>query len=190
MTKKITIVSIVILIVILAGFTFWHQYAQRSKANIPPIVATSTLIQPITTTTTLSIAAQTDEHLGMKRYRNEEWGFEFWYPEGWEVKDKTSSAPQNVLYLSTNFPNDNTLTMDSFSISIVTAQFADYAAQGEKISQIIVSGTVGRTYRYALEGISSIIIDLPLHEKKMLISAQKQHEKELSKVLSTFKFLK
>ncbi|OGM95311.1 hypothetical protein A2524_04550 [Candidatus Wolfebacteria bacterium RIFOXYD12_FULL_48_21] len=189
MTKKIIIVLIVITAFALAGAIYGYRHIQRSLIRIQPIGATSTPVQTTNATTTIATTTQTNDYSGMKRYRNEEWGFEFWYPEGWEMKDKTGSAPQSSLYLSVNFLSDDTLTMDSFSISIVTPQFADYAAQGEHSSQIIVSDIIGRTYQYTLEGVSSITVDLPLHGKKMIVSAQKQHEKELYKVLSSFKFL-
>lgn len=74
----------------------------NAQQQSPPAIATTTetpvRTEPISamqtiSTSSLTFTPGTDHHPGMKLYRNDQWGFEFWYPEGWGIEENTYRQP-------------------------------------------------------------------------------------------------
>lgn len=194
MTKKITIALIVILIVILSGVAFWYQYEKWNQKGIQPIVATSTPAQPINATITIATTTQTNDHPGMKRYRNTEWGFEFWYPEGWEWKENVFGSPFSKFNLTLMRIKDKNTNQDTV-LNIVVPEFAKNATRSisaidPRPIEITVDGERGMKYSFLHEGPSELIVDFPFNEYHILLGVASWNESELNTIVSTFKFLK
>lgn len=129
-----------------------------------------------------------------KTYRNEEWGFEFEYPEGWSIHKNAFSGPFSKFNLIGTSPEEtvpNTI-IPSFLVNIVTPDFADRAFYDLKniASDITVSGVAGLKYEYDFEGFPQIAIDLPFGKYHLILGANKEYKNVFDQIVATFKFLK
>lgn len=176
-----------------AMYYWWRTSSNEPENNTQTAVATSTHIQ--TSDTNTATTTQSTDHLGMKLYRNDEFGFEFWYPEGWVLYENTWKSPSSKFNLVVNLPGDDNVVLNSFMINITTPEFADNAIISRErlhaqIGHLVVDDTNGVEYRYSFEGLPEIDVDIPRNQYRVLIVVDKKHEKEFNQILSTFKFLK
>lgn len=130
-----------------------------------------------------------------KTYRNEEWGFEFKYPEDWSFHPNTFYSPFSKFNLVGASPEENghpDPLAPSLLINVVTPDFADRAFYDLRNtgSETNVGGVIGLKYEYGYEGLSKIAIILSFGQYKMILGAQKQYEAVFNQILATFKFLK
>ena len=133
----------------------------------------------------------------LKTYHNEEYGFEFQYPENWTLHADTFYSPFSRFNLVGAAPEENgrpNPIVSTLLINIVTPDFAERAVVNRKNlgameTDIVVGGINGKKYEY-IENIVKISIDLPFGEYKMILGADKKHEDVFNQILASFKFLK
>lgn len=135
-----------------------------------------------------------DSHPGMKLYRNEQFGFEFWYPEGWEWERNALMGPSTKFEM-TVVKIDGRDTSQHDSIDIYTQDFLEnYLINMQRLnakeSEIMIDNITGTQYRYDFEGMKMVDVYFPLREFVVFIGVEGQHEVGLKSILSTFKFTK
>lgn len=188
--NKKTLISLIVLI-ILAGFSVWfyqyqqttNQRVQEAKQKINNQSEEAKTQQPTVTTTT-AISA-------LKTYRNEEWGFEFQYPENWKTKEDSFYSPFSKFNLIM-VPVEGKYLPDPIFVNIVTPDFAEQTARnlGKSVVEIKVAGVFGPKYEYEYESLHEIGIILPFGEYRMLLGSKKQYEDIFNQILTSFKFIK
>ena len=137
--------------------------------------------------TTLSNA-----HVGMKLYRNEQYGFEFWYPEGWEVTENTFGNPSSKFNLVAHAMGTHP-GLEPLTINVVTAEFAirEYQDIQQKSTPVIVDGVKGSKYQYRGETSYTDVI-LPMKDSIAIIIGHENNERyltEFNEIVSMFKFI-
>lgn len=136
-----------------------------------------------------------------KLYRNEEWGFQFEYPEDWTFEINTFGGPNTKFNLQGNSSaNDYNMLVPMFLINIVNPDFADRVInsrrkEGDIESDIVVGGIFGKKFEYNEKysekfSIEKISIYLSIGEYQMILAVHKTYEDVLARVLVSFKFLK
>jgi len=128
---------------------------------------------------------------GSKIYRNEEWGFEFQYPENWEIEEnsvQTVSSKFNLILAPKGEPYQ---PLSPILLNVVTPSFGDRTFQNlnKTVSEVNVGGVIGERYEYKLENAQRISILLPFGDLRMILGAGKAYEDAFNRVLETFKFL-
>lgn len=138
-----------------------------------------------------SVATTSPTISGLKTYRNEEWGFEFQYPQDWIVKERTFGSYYSKFNMVIR-PTSGWYSQFPVSINIVLPEFPDRSFKKvEKItSEAIVDGVPGVKYQYRFKGSQETAIILPLGEYKMILGADRDHEEIFNQILTSFKFLK
>ncbi|MFQ6118996.1 MAG: PsbP-related protein [Methanosarcinales archaeon] len=178
--KKVLAIPLIFLVI---GIVAWfvYQYQQQEPENITGSPPDSE--QNLNSTSTL------------KTYRNEEFGFEFQYPEGWSFHENTFYSPFSKFNLVGASPEESGRPdplAPSLLINIVTPDFVDRAFYDlENIaSEINVRGVIGSKYEYEYEGSFKIAIILPFGQYKIILGAYKVYEDIFNQILTSFKFLK
>ena len=173
------------------GIVFWYQYARWNQKSIQPIIAIPTPAQPINATTTDATTTKADNHLGMKLYRNDKFGFELWYPEAWEVLENIYKGGASkftlVAHPAGTYPN-----FEPFIVNITTTEFVEHSFVSYKDIAIpfVVDGILGEKYKYEAETYYTDII-VPIGDTRIIISnSNNEYVPEFNNMLSTFKFLK
>lgn len=188
--KTVLLLLFVLLAVALVGITSWAvlrqgpssvQEESNGRTDLEQIIVPPRAITP-----------------GFKLYRNEEWGFEFEYPEDWilhPIPDpfRGSSSQFQLIGTTPEEKVPNTI-VPTFLVNIVTQDFADGAAinknnLGATTSTIMVGKTQGKKYEYNFSGQSRISIDLPFGEYRILLGGGKKHENAFDRILASFKFI-
>jgi len=123
-------------------------------------------------------------------YRNEEWGFEFQYPNDWAVKE---SSFKNY-YSKFNLVLNPTLVKSSnftILVNVVLPEFAENSFKNvENKSDVTIGGVQGVEYKYESDGKQETTIVLPLGEYMMILGIdEEQYADVSSRFLETFKFL-
>jgi L-asparaginase/Glu-tRNA(Gln) amidotransferase subunit D len=127
----------------------------------------------------------------MKLYRNDEYGFEFWYPETWRIELNTFGNPNskfNLVAYEGNTPPD----FNPLLVNVVTPEFVknEYSANDEKTTKVTVNGTGGTIYEYD-EETHYIDYVIPRGGVDIIISnANSDHVSEFQKIVSSFAFNK
>jgi len=142
--------------------------------------------------TLLSERSQGDETPlpGFKLYRNEQFGFEFQYPEDWEVRENDVSSPYskfNIIFM----PSGNVPVLYPMVLNIVTSDFAVRSYQDiDPIDEnVVVDGVRGREYEYLSEGNYYTDILLPFQEDVLILGAVKEYETPFNGVIASFRFI-
>lgn len=130
----------------------------------------------------------------LRVYRNEKFGFEFQYPNGWTFHENTFYSPFSKFNLVGASPEENSHPdplAPSLLINIVMPDFADRAFYDLKnvASETNVGGIMGSKYEYEYERSPKIAIILPFGQYKMILGAYKIYENIFNQILATFKFL-
>jgi len=181
MTKR----AITLLILALAAFVLMSGYVLMNRQGIK----VPAFMQTLTPTPLLSL--QPTDSTGTKLYRNEEWGFEFEYPEGWSFHPSMFGSPFskfNLIGASPEEGNIPSVIAPAVLVNIVTPEFADRAFYGLNGVDTVVAHATGKKYVYEFEGATRISIDIPLDEYRMLLGASKANEEIFNQVLASFKF--
>ncbi len=189
-TKKSLI--ILIILIALSGFVVWfYQYQQAANQQVQEVrqkidnqFEEAKTQQPLTTTTIITSA--------LKTYHNEQWGFEFQYPEDWIVKENTFGSYYSKFNLVVN-PELVRSSNFTFSINIVLPEFPERSFRNieKTTSEITVAGVRGIKYEYEFEGLPETAIILPLGEYKIILGTDsEQYLDEFNQILTSFKFIK
>lgn len=191
MQKNKILVIILVALGIIIAFSVWFflQYNQiKNQAQI--------LGKPINTTSSQTSQTTTSS---LKTYRNEQYGFEFQYPEDWSFYPNTFSSPFSKFNLIGASLEENSIPdpiTPSIVINIVTPDFADRTSMSFKklnasTSIIIVAGVKVTKYEYEFENLPRIaVVSLPLDKYRMLLGASKKYEDVFNQMILTFKFTK
>lgn len=195
--KNIVIIVVVTAIIILDGyFLFVASHAPLSKVTTtnpipsPVVVATSTH-------TDINSAA------GLKTYRNEQFGFEFQYPEKLRVEENTFGNYYSQFNLDVTIPvivedgepNKTRVAHDSTVVfNVVRPEFVntDFWRSQQGTSTIIVDGVTGIKYQFEQEETIHTTVILPFGDYKLIIftgDGSKPYPDELNQILTSFKFL-
>jgi len=203
--KKILILPLIILIVVVGLYILLliqrdvskrqgYVSLKQSQAVKKPINAASSTIAPQQTPTSSAQTLQTATS-SLKTYRNEKFGFEFQYPEGWSFFPNIFYSPFSKFNLVGASPDENFIPdaiSPSFLANIVTPEFVN--RQFSDLQNIglhmIIGGVAGIKYEYQDEGISEISVILPIGNNEIILGTNKKHEEALNEIISTFKFVK
>lgn len=131
----------------------------------------------------------------LKTYRNEEWGFEFQYPEKWVLRREHESLTYySKFFLTMAVPTKERKFDETFLVNIVLPEFIRGLDSLEKTtSEIIVSGVYGIKYEYVFNDFPETTVILPFGEFTMILTTgegSKQYLDEFNQILTSFNFLK
>lgn len=128
---------------------------------------------------------------GMKTYINAEFGFEFHYPQNWEVKENIYGSPFSKFNLIVT-PTQEKYLPDPILFNITTLEFVSrsFSDLEDTVTKVVVGGIVGKKYEYEFESMQRISIILPFGEYQIILGTEKQYESIFNQVLATFKLLK
>ncbi len=149
-------------------------------------------VPPINSVLDLPSEENATDTNNMKLYRNEEWGFEFWYPKEWKIEEnniRTTSSKFNLILYLTGEPYQ---PHPPILLNIVTPDFGDYTFQNldKAVSEVNISGITGERYDYKFGNIQRISILLPLNDSRIILGAGIGYEDVFNQILASFKFLK
>lgn len=196
MAKKIIIVLVAAATFVIAGLAYINLRPHQA-INVQTVVATTTSqvqTSGSTISSTSSQAVLLNNHPGMKLYRNDQFRFEFWYPEGWVLQENVFGSPYSKFNLTVMKINGQNTDQNDV-LNIVTAAFesnavSNYQAMKAVKSNILIDGVPVTKYRYNFEGLTNIDADIPLGDYRILFGVESAHEAEFNKILSSFKFMK
>ncbi len=129
---------------------------------------------------------------GMKLYRNEEWGFEFKYPNQMIIQEKSFRGYYSKFNLYIRDKVDKGLEQ-AFLVNIVLPEFAERSFSGldKKTNEIVVDGVPGVEYEYELNERREKVAIFPFGDFRLILGIHYEEYEDLYKqILSTFKFLK
>jgi hypothetical protein len=123
-------------------------------------------------------------------YRNDEFGFEFTIPDGWQVKENLYKSPYSYFNLTLLPMREKATYSDPVAINIVRPEFVEMSYHDMKPtdSTVLVDGVKGVKYEYAFEGGDNIDIILPRTKNTFMIGYRKGYDDVFSGVILSFKF--
>src|SRR3989344_566707 len=189
--KKLLFLFVVIALGLIVAWLL-IEYQPTQKELVPSPISTSTPQSPTVSTPVVS----TSTVQKFQTYRNEEFGFEFQYPEDWSFHVNTFGGPFSKFNLVGASPEENGLPnplAPSILINIVTPDFADRAVMSRRNagaieSDFIVDGIPAKKYEYT-SNFPKVSIDFPFREFRMILAASIEYEDVFNRVLSSFKFI-
>lgn len=194
--KTVLLLLLVIIIVMFVG-AFWSfltkkQAPTEEETNERPDLEQAIVSPPDESVISPSQSDSATTTSGFNLYRNEEWGFEFEYPEDWKIMENPYGSPFSRFNLIV-VPTEGKYLPDPVLVNIVTPDFADRAAVSRKNlgaieSYVIIGSTGGIKYQYT-EQLPTISIDIPFGEYRIILGAKKQYEDVFNQILSSFKFI-
>jgi hypothetical protein len=195
-SKKHILLLIVVALALLAVAGFWIATQQ---STMPPILLPPTSQQSGTSSLSGAVGTSTDvanndkatSTSGLQHYRNEEWGFEFEYPEEWEVIEKTFFSHYSKFNLVVR-PKIGWYKVFPLSVNIVLPEFPErsFANTEKETSEVVVSGVSGVQYKYQFEDSSETAVILPLGKYKIIIGTDDERYQQIfNQFLSSFKFV-
>ncbi|MBI4837118.1 MAG: hypothetical protein HY813_01775 [Candidatus Portnoybacteria bacterium] len=187
--KKFLIILVILLIT--AGFTIWFYWYRQVNQQVQETQQTTnsqieeTQSQQSTTTIYVSV---------FKTHRNEEWGFEFQYPQNLIIKENTFGSYYSKFNLEI-FTKVGERFDPTFLVNIVLPEFTERSFRGleKTVSGITVAGVRGIKYQYKYQGFLHTVVILPFGELRMILATgdgSKQYLDEFNQILASFKFLK
>ena len=189
---------IALLLLVIFGVIYW-KIARPSKQIIPVsvVAATSSMSQTAATTTPVEqkpmvTSSEQESHLGMKLYRNDEYGFEFWYPIGWDTFIHPYGQGASSKFEMVVAPNVAESNVNPFLVNIVEPRFADTTFIGDDVasSTVVINGVSGYEYRYDFEGSPEKAVVFSLGQYKVILGTTKDYMTTFDKILPTFKIIK
>jgi hypothetical protein len=202
MTKKtLFVIGVCVVVAAVAAIVLYQKAPLTRQATQTP-TSTQYTVQNTTTTNALPHIASTSttadtatDHKGMKLYRNEEFGFEFWYPENWEIMENSFKSPYSkfnfeVIKIDGKYTNlfdgMNLVTKDFYDNFLVNSE-----TDNSEVTDITLGSVFGKQFHYTNEyGLLKTDITFPIGKHFAIFFVERKREKELHQILSTFKFLK
>jgi hypothetical protein len=218
---RLAIVAVVIVLCAAVSAYLYLSYIQPAPADsaaqtqLPPSPATTTTAAPRqainSTSTTSAVPAPTTsnpsaatsttssdaaEHPGMKLYRNDEYGFEFWYPQELTIRENSFYSPNSKFNLDVIL-KDGKHDISVFSLNVASPEFADTTFSGypATTTSVTVNGISGTRYDYFYEGLPEIAVILPLTQNKAILGIDGEakpnwHPEIFESILDTFEVQK
>lgn len=183
-----------------ASIAFYFMFLEKPSTNLPygqpsptpPHTATS--IQPPELTPTETQAVEptpTTTNSNLKTYHNNEWSFEFQYPQNWILEIESFGGYYSKFNVVAR-PTFGWISRFPVLVNIVLPEFIE-ASFGDiqKISsKIIVNGIEGIKYVYEFEGHQENAVILPMGEYKVILASDDMRYSDIYKIiLDSFKFL-
>jgi hypothetical protein len=189
-SKIIGIIGSLIAVILICIYLLRTPVMQTNHSSV---ISSSTTQAP-TSTISQTSTTTADNHPGMKLYQNKEFGFEFWYPEGWEWQENIFGSLFSKFNLTVLKINGQ-YTNQFGSINIVTHDFFENYLFNMRVIKAEETDTVvnyisGKQFRYISESVPVIDIVFPLKEYEVLFGIESKYEKELKSIISTFKFIR
>ena len=128
---------------------------------------------------------------GLKFYRNDEFGFEFWYPEGWRVEENTFGSPFSKFNMAVQPPTVRDM-FEPFSINIVTPDFVErgFSDMRDMAKPINIDGIQGLEYEFVTDGVvHQTAVIIPLGEYRMILATQEKYQEVFDRISLTIKFI-
>lgn len=176
MTKKILIATIVVF----GGISWWFYQSN---------VAGQTAQEQNQPSETIGVSTSSKNV-----YRNEEWGFQFEYPEGWELLENTFKAASSKFNLVLDVKTEKGLPRPIF-INVTDYNWGvkvleSMTNEDFEISEVVVGGKVAKKHRSDDMGLplDSYFV-LINNEYWINIAGKDGYEKEFNLVLESFEFL-
>jgi|GEM_PF-3304356 hypothetical protein len=197
MNKNLQVIAFVLLAVLIGTIYWWRiveaptQLATTPSATSTPTTTTHPVATSISAATSESASsAPAESRPGLKHYRNEEFGFEFWYPEELVWEENTFSSPYSKFNLTAvSISGKKTNRMDY--VNIATSELYNNFLRNMDIAQAeavdVRLGTItGKQYRYISEGVPRITVVFPIRDLYVIFSASASHEDIVHDVLGTW----
>lgn len=174
---------IVALVAIMNQILTKQSIQQSSIQNQP-----SSSIAPAASSTSSAPATSTTR---TKTYRNTKFGFEFQYPQNWEVKENIYGSPFSKFNLIVA-PTQEKYLPDPILFNITTLDFVSrsFSDLENTATKVVVGGIVGKKYEYEFESMQRISIILPFGEYRIILGTEKQYEDIFNQIIASFRFLK
>ena len=187
--KKLIIISAIIVIFTAVVAIYYFIEKPSSSGQNPPI-------SPAPTSTVSAVPAEASSTLGMKLYKNTDFGFEFQYPEDLIIKENSYGGYYSKFNLEMVIKSGEYL--DSvFLVNIVIPEFADRTFLGVEAatSPVTVAGVTGIRYDYVFEDLPETAIVLPFGQYKIILARlgtikRNEYDEYVNQILASFKFLK
>lgn len=190
MQRKILLIATIVCGLVLAILTFTRSHKQSPPPQNPSPLPAPSLIIPTSTPDTNISSTTTASTSGLKTYRNEQWDFEFQYPENWTFEENTVYSPFSKFNVI-GHPLSGIYITDPIVVNVVIPDFAERQFSDlNSIASTTVSGATGEMYEYSFEGTKEIAIILPFEQYKLILGAKKPYKDVFNQVLASFKFLK
>lgn len=178
---------------ILATSIIWVLSKQQEEKQ-PPAYNSQQITTPTASSSTPPIRVADN---AAKTYRNEDWGFEFQYPESLVIKENVFTSYYSKFNFQVEYWNKEGKYLSVFDANVVLPEFANQTFLGVNAttSIVIVNGVKGIKYEYEFEGLPEVAIVLPMGQYKIILgiggSAKfYNHQNDFDKILNSFKFLK
>jgi hypothetical protein len=129
---------------------------------------------------------------GPASYRNNEFGFEFTIPDGWQVIENPHASPYSYFNLILEPLEEKAAYPNPILVNIVKPEFVGMSYRGVEPDDnpVTVGGVKGVKYEYPFEGGNITDIILPRSQYTFIIGAWNQYKDTFNEVISSFKFLK
>ena len=196
----VRIISVVILILLLGGITYWNIFHSNKQQPLTEAATSTSVSSPQATSTATTqvvpkhAASSTVEenHPGMKLYRNDEYGFEFWYPEKWELFIEPHGLGYYSKFEMVAAPTSTEYDLNPLFVNVVEPVFARAAFSGPGMAStsIAVDGTTTVKYAYDFEGDRRQDVVLPLGKYSIILGVgSEKYFSDYDKILSTFRLI-
>lgn len=173
-------------VLIVAGVVCWYIKPYDSPSVLTPTATTSTATTTVVTTPPASTATTS----GFKTYRNEEWGFEFEYPEGWKVAENV----YDNYYIQFNLillPETGIHHEEPVIVNIDLPEYPEKAFKNldKTTENVAVDGVKGVKYVYDWNDDTITAIILPLGKYSMILGSNDHYTELFDQVITSFRFL-
>lgn len=190
--KGLLVTAVLLAIIVVGVLSTLNDLQNNAVPEQPASTSTGTPILAPAASSSASIPEPTPQETYQK-YRNEEWGFEFQYPEEWTWHEAAFYNPSSKFNLvgvppGKTYPNP---IAPPILINIVTSEFADHAFHDLKNegSEKIIQGVRGLIYAYQYEDAFKYALVLPLGREKIILGAYEDYLDIFNQILASFKFI-
>lgn len=131
---------------------------------------------------------------GLKIYRNDEFGFEFSYPEDWAIFAKYANGANYYSQFAIMLAPIDRQAMaydPPFGINVVLPEFADntFLSAHPRTSTVMVGNVPGLKYEYVYEGKYNVAIVVPSGQLKIIFGGREPYEDIVNKIDDSFRII-